>query len=114
MINFSFLKKHIKLAILSLVIIFIIACAFIIFLLLWHKDTKTVNINFTASSTPTPEFLSAEEKDKFGLPADVRAQSLSKDADGNILVYKIIYSDADIIADPSAVAPISPRLEVGR
>jgi len=67
-----------------------------------EKNLKTVNKNL-----PTPEFLTEEEKARFGLPANTKAQSF-RDSSGN-LIYKIIKSDSDIIFDPSAVKPISPR-----
>lgn len=58
---------------------------------------------------PAPVFLTEAEKESFGLPAEAKVQSLAKDNNGEVLVYKIIRSDSDIVPDPAAVGPISPR-----
>lgn len=112
------MKINIKNIIKNKKLIFIIAGALLIVLiiifLIWFgriknpsggisgENLKTVNKNL-----PAPEFLTEEEKAKFGLPADTKAQSF-RDSGGNV-IYKIIKSDSDIVSDPSAVKPISPR-----
>lgn len=60
------------------------------------------------SALSTVEFLSAAEQAKLGLPADLKIQILGRDSAGALSVYKIIYSDADIVSNPSAISPISP------
>jgi len=110
MINFYFLKEKRKIIIAAGAFLFILLIGLIIFFSLRDKNKLNQEPNSNPQNNlPAPEFLNVAEKDKFGLPADAKVQSLNKDEAGNILVYKIIYSDNDIIADPSAVAPISPR-----
>ena len=57
------------------------------------------------------EFMTDGDKKALGLPLGTRAQVISREADGEISVYKIIRNDSDIVADPSRLAPISPRAE---
>ncbi|MCX6794750.1 MAG: hypothetical protein NTY31_02060 [Candidatus Falkowbacteria bacterium] len=61
------------------------------------------------ANSPAPEFLTAEEKTYFKLDNNVKAQVLGRNASGTPTVYKLINTDADIIADPSKIGPISPR-----
>jgi len=58
---------------------------------------------------PAPDFLNVAEKAEFGLPPEVKVQSLKRNAAGKVLVYRIINSDQDIVLDPSKIGPISPH-----
>ena len=55
-----------------------------------------------------PDFLTSEEKAKFDIPAEVKVQSLSRDENGEVMVYRIIRNESDIV-DPDKIMPISPR-----
>jgi len=61
------------------------------------------------TNLPATELLTAEEKAYFKLDDNVKAQVLSRDASGTPTVYKLIKTDYDVVADPAAVDPISPR-----
>ena len=83
-------------------LVIIIALAFIIF------PAKKNNPLPTVTSTYQPEFLNAGEKQAFGLQTDAKVQAF-RDARGNVMVYKIIRNDSEIVTNPSQVCPISPR-----
>ena len=83
-------------------LILIIALAFILF-----PAKKNIPLP-SATSTYQPEFLNAGEKQTFGLPTDAKVQAF-RDARGNVMVYKIIRNDSEIVTNPSQVGPISPR-----
>ncbi len=103
-------KKFLFSALGILLIILIVALAIIF----WSKKSPEGGepgslTDAAGKNLPAPEFLTDEEKDSFGLPAEVKAQALTRDVSGKILVYKIIKSDNDVVLDPAAIGPISPR-----
>ncbi len=55
-----------------------------------------------------PEFLTAEEKQALNIPAESTAQALKRNAQGEIMVYKLIKNESEAV-DPAKVKPISPR-----
>lgn len=55
-----------------------------------------------------PDFLTPAEKEKFDIPAEIKVQSLSRDENGEVMVYRIIRNEVDVV-DPEKVAPVSPR-----
>ena len=69
-----------------------------------RNNNQGVNVNL-----PAAEFLTAQEKADFRLNDDVKAQVLIRNASGTPTVYKLINTEADIVADPSKIGPISPR-----
>ncbi len=69
-----------------------------------RNNNQGANVNL-----PAPEFLTAQEKADFRLNDDVKAQVLIRNASGTPTVYKLINTEADIVADPSKIGPISPR-----
>jgi hypothetical protein len=56
-----------------------------------------------------PEFLSIIEKQELGIPENEVIQVISRDANNEISVYKIIDSEDEAI-NPKEVGPISPRV----
>lgn len=98
----------------KLLIIYIAGALIIIgVLIFWlaNKNSSFKNNNQAGvkSNVPAPQFLNDKEKLELGLPPETRVQSLNRDANGAVTVYKVITSDADIIRDPSAIQSISPR-----
>jgi len=55
-----------------------------------------------------PEFLTPEEKQSFNIPNDFKAQAIKRGDNGEVMVYKLIRSDSDVV-DPAKIGPISPR-----
>jgi len=55
-----------------------------------------------------PEFLTAEEKQALNIPAELTAQALKRNAQGGIMVYKLIRDEGEAV-NPAKVKPISPR-----
>ncbi len=54
------------------------------------------------------DFLSASEKQNLSLTTDLKVQALKRNAQGDVMVYKIIRNESDVI-DPATIKPISPR-----
>ena len=90
-------------------IIFLIALALVFIVsglfLLIKNNQKTTNNNSAISTEFSPEFLTNKEKEGFMIDPSIKAQVMSRDADGKIKVYRIINSDSDII-NPKEVSPI--------
>lgn len=102
-------KKNIIIAGLAAIILI---AALVLALMNWRsaeiaKQAKNLPTNTILSA---PEFLTTQEKAYLNLGDSVKAQVLSRNADGAPAVYKVIKTDADIIPDPSKIEPISPRL----
>jgi ABC-type Na+ efflux pump permease subunit len=74
-----------------------------------QKGTANPSGNQGTGTLAEPDFLTAQEKTALRLDNSVKAQVLTRDASGSPAVYKIINSDADIIADPSKIGSLSPR-----
>jgi hypothetical protein len=89
----------------------------VILLILLKSNLKKASVNQAAGTSdptqaanlPTPQFLNAAEKASLGLPDATKAQIIQQDANGNVIVYKIIQTDQDIVADPTAIRPLSPQ-----
>lgn len=86
-------KKSIYLAILAVLVILLIVLT--VFLL---KKPKQEVIE--TSGSYQVEFLSPEQKAKFGLAPETKAQ-VFYDESGQ-LIYKIIKEDSDIVSDPES------------
>jgi hypothetical protein len=109
-------KTTIKLIIAGLLLIVLI----VIGLIVWRPGRPNSNDGRNngqgADQAPTPEFLNTAEKTDLNtkglidVSPETEVQVLSRDSQGQAMVVKIINSDQDIVADPSRVAPLSPRL----
>lgn len=97
-------KKIIVIASAVLVILLII----ISLVIYKNKQAKNLEEMNKQEKVFVPEFMSAEEKAKLEIPADAKIQAVTRDANGEVSVYRVIKSDSDIV-DPATVGPISPR-----
>lgn len=91
-------------------IIFLIALALVfiisgLFLLVKNNFKLNNDTHIDSSTEFSPEFLTNKEKEGFMIDPSIKAQVMSRDADGKIKVYRIINSDGDII-NPKDVSPI--------
>jgi hypothetical protein len=99
-----------KILLISLLSIVAIILIVFLFFLMRSKSAHTSSTQkISSSGAPTPIFMTDQEKAEFHVPSSVKAQVVSRDTSGDISVYKIIRSDADIVIDPNKVTPISPR-----
>ncbi len=96
--------KNRKVIILSFLLLFVAIA--IVFIFIMFKENPVL----PPVPAYQPEFLNASEKQNLGLPASSRIQALKRDAGGQVMIYKIIRNDSDIVTDPSQVGPVSPRL----
>lgn len=95
-------KKTKFISLIVLVLILVISGLF----LLIKNNFKISNNDKIATSTEfSPEFLTTKEKENFRIDPSIKAQVMSRNADGKITVYRIINNDSDII-DPRDVSPI--------
>lgn len=92
----------------------LVALLILIVCLVWFYFAKNTGIsdkntiNQSLQNLPTVEFLSTEEKASLGISQDYKIQALGRNEAGELIVYKIINSDEDIVPDPSSINPISP------
>lgn len=54
------------------------------------------------------DYLSEAEKQKLEIPNNTKVQALKRNTQGEVMVYKIIRTDKDIV-NPNDIAPLSPR-----
>jgi hypothetical protein len=104
------IKNKNTMIILAVILVIIIILGLFVFF--GSRDSGSESLqssSLNGQNLPTPEFLSTAEKEKFGLPSEAQVQSLKRDAAGQVLVYKIIRSDQDIVVDPAKITPLSPR-----
>ncbi|MFA5184467.1 MAG: hypothetical protein WC456_02960 [Patescibacteria group bacterium] len=78
-------------------------------LLIWLGFSPSDITNQPTGGATAIEFMTDQEKDVLQVPRDLRAQVITREADGGIGVYKIISSDNEVVLDPAQVPPISPR-----
>ena len=88
-------------------IILIIVVALVIWQV-YFKKSKTQPINIVP--TFKADFLQADEKQKLGISADLKIQALSRDTKGEVMTYKVIKKDSDVV-DPTKLGSISPRVK---
>lgn len=97
----------------KLIIILIIAAIIIIggltFWLVKKGFNKNGAVNQANTNSSAPQFLNDTEKLKLGLAPEQRIQSLKRGANGEVTVYKVIKSDADVVLDPASIGSLSPR-----
>lgn len=75
------------------------------------KGTSPAQPSRPGGSLHAPEFMTEAEKQQFQLAPSSRVQVISRDGEGQVSVYKVIRSEADIVADPSQLPALSPRLQ---
>ncbi len=59
-----------------------------------ESDTKNINL---VSESSAPEFLTIEEKNKLNIPVDLKIQAVTRNQAGELMVYKVIKNDQDIV-----------------
>ena len=109
--------KNKKLLILSVVGV-VVLLVFVILLVSQFNSNKSnkpspgtlVDNNGEQAVPFEPEFLTPEEKQSFNIPAEFKAQAIKRGDNGEVMVYKLIRSDSDVV-DPAKIGPISPRAQ---
>lgn len=92
-------KKQKLISLLALIIILMI-----IVILLLIKNNKTT----TVSTVFEPVFLNEAQKISLNIKPETKVQVISRDSQGNILVYKVIKNNNDIITGLNQVNLASP------
>jgi hypothetical protein len=99
-----------KKLIIGITVAVIILVTLVVVLLLNNKSGGGKLGIFGSKNAAAPDFLNDKEKTNLNLLPSTKVQSLQRDENGEVMVYKIIYEDADIVADPANMPPISPRV----
>ena len=97
-------KKYVFIAV--GILIFII-CLLSAYLYLSRKGKQEPLLNNPAVQDNAPVFMTAEEKASLFIPEDKNIQVINRGEDGEILTYKIINSDKDIVS-PGRLFPTKP------
>jgi uncharacterized protein YneF (UPF0154 family) len=106
-LNFKLDKKKLMIIIPAILIILIIVIGFFIYK---KNQEKNIQGEKKVEKVFVPEFMSTEEKTKLQIPVETKIQAVTRDANGDVKVYRIIRNDSDVI-DPAKVGPISPRMK---
>lgn len=78
-------------------VILLIVLFFVLILFKSDQQVKTGINSDLSSEIFTPEFLTDEEKLEFDLATDLKIQAVSRNSSGEVMVYKIIRKDSDIV-----------------
>ncbi len=100
-----------KKSLISILLVLGLIILLAIIILAWKQlsaNKTNKELNNMSTSTFQADFLKPEEKQALNIPADLKVQALKRDADGSVMVYKIIRNDSEAV-DPAKIAPISPR-----
>ena len=100
-------KKKIIIIIISSIIVLLLIVA-TIFLLNRNQSQKQLNNLNGNKKTFVPDILSNEEKTKMDIPTNIKIQSLKRSIDNEVMVYKIIKNDSEVV-DPENMNAISPH-----
>lgn len=93
----------------KLFIILSVLVALLLFVVIIFWAVPAKKNSPSAPNAYQPEFLSDSEKQALNLPLETKVQSLGRNKEGKVTVYRIINDDSQIILDPSKIGPISPR-----
>lgn len=102
-------KKIWLLISLLLVLLLVVFLVFRLFFLDKSPGISNEDQNNAGAPTFKVEFLNQEEKTRMGISPDLKIQAIKRGPKGELLVYRIIRSEADVVTDLSQVKPISPR-----
>lgn len=92
------------------IIIISIATIFLISTSIFFIKNNRLNVFNDADNEEIfiPEFLSSVEKQSLGIPEENNIQVVTRDDNGEVLVYRVIESDDQVI-NPGDVESVSPR-----
>lgn len=106
---YSIMKKN------SIIIIGAVICLIVVFVLLYffrdEPSTQTPLLNDIQPQSVAPVLMTAEEKNSLFIPVDKEVQVLRRNADGEIMTYKIIESQDQIINNGSLFPSNSSELK---
>lgn len=94
-------KKQKKIFILTLIFLLILGAGFILFVNNKH--------NIKQLSELKSDFLDESEKINLNIKPETKIQVLKRDAAGNVVLYKVIRKDSDIITDLGQIKADTPR-----
>lgn len=76
----------------------VILVAIIILLIIFQAKRHSRITPAETTATFTPVFLSTEEKQDMKIPDDLKVQVLNRDSNGEVMTYKIIKTETDVVA----------------
>ncbi len=101
-------KKSTKLLILVVLAVIILVLIFLLVSRSLTNNKTNDSVQIIPTKTFTPEFMNSSEKEALNLPAESKAQIIKRDAQGGVMVYKLIKNETDAV-NPATIGPISPH-----
>lgn len=97
-LNLSNQQKKISLLILTILLLAIIFLVFFI-----NKNDKNLS---NPDESFKPVFLDSSEKTRLNISPEIKVQVLKRNAEGKIILYKVIKNDSDVITDLNQIKPV--------
>jgi hypothetical protein len=98
--------KSKKMIIMLIVSVAIIAAVIVLIIINAKKDILSPGVPIMEIA---PDILADAEKEKLGVPLETEIQALKRGESGEVLIYKTIKSEEDLVGNPAAIKPISPN-----
>ena len=99
--KFKISKKQKKIIILAVVLGLIIIASLLFFFNRQNRSKQNVNLG--------SDFLNKSEKIDLNIKPETKIQVLKRDAAGNVVLYKVIKNDSDIVTDLNQIKAETPR-----
>jgi hypothetical protein len=99
--KFKISKKQKKIIILAVILGLVVIVSLIFFFNRQNHSKQNVNLG--------SDFLDKSEKINLNIKPETKIQVLKRDASGNIVLYKVIRNDSDIITDLNQIKAETPR-----
>lgn len=82
----------------------------VIVLVVWLivRQSNVLNNSLDSQTVFSPEFMTADEKIKLGIPLEENIQIITRDENNSVSVYKVLDQNETAI-DPNQIEPLSPR-----
>jgi hypothetical protein len=97
-----------KRAVLSLFVIIVVAAVIFLSFYFFSKQKTVAPVFNEETVSVSPTFMTSEEKGALFIPSEQRVQVLQRSEDGQVMVYKLINSDTDVLND-GALDSIRPE-----
>jgi hypothetical protein len=99
------LKKIISISLAAAIVLIVI----LVILIIKKTSGPLPGGQFSEPTVVAPKFLDDAAKEKLGIAPETKIQSLKENEKGEVMVYKVINNDSDIVLSPAQIGSISPR-----
>lgn len=94
-----------------ILVAFILLLIFVIFYIFIINKNINKKINNKQSEVFVPTFLEDKEKNRLNIRSENKIQVLKRNAEGKIILYKIIREEGDIVTSLEQIVPISSSVD---